>query len=113
MTDQCRLCTLRGDMEACRETNCFHTENWYCLKMKKKVAELEEKYQQSVELRVKSAHQVSAYSAALHYALGTLKDCWMGDTDRSEISVAFSHINEAFDKFPSPHAEDEDDEEDW
>ena len=29
MTDQCQNCTVRGDIDACRSTPCFHHENWY------------------------------------------------------------------------------------
>lgn len=31
MTDQCKHCILRGDIEICKATECFHHENWYAI----------------------------------------------------------------------------------
>ena len=29
MTDQCKHCTLRGDIDGCKSTECFQHESWY------------------------------------------------------------------------------------
>jgi len=40
MTDQCKNCTVRGDINACKATDCFHHENWYAVEQQKEIDEL-------------------------------------------------------------------------
>ena len=42
MSDQCRHCTLRGDIKKCKSTECFHHENWYAKEQQKLINELQE-----------------------------------------------------------------------
>ena len=32
-TDQCKHCMIRGDLQTCRNAECFQHENWYALEM--------------------------------------------------------------------------------
>ena len=40
MSDQCRHCTLRGDIEACRAAECFQHENWYAVQQQQEIIRL-------------------------------------------------------------------------
>ena len=40
MSDQCKNCTVRGDLKACKSTPCFHHENWYAIQLESKIEEL-------------------------------------------------------------------------
>ena len=41
MTDQCKHCTIRGDIEKCKATECFQHENWYAVQQQKIIDDLE------------------------------------------------------------------------
>lgn len=41
MTDQCKHCELRGDIEKCLAADCFQHENWYAIKQQERIKELE------------------------------------------------------------------------
>ena len=41
MTDQCKNCTVRGDLKACLVTECFQHENWYAIEQQKRISLLE------------------------------------------------------------------------
>lgn len=43
MTDQCKPCELRGDIEKCLAADCFHHENWYAKKQQELLNEAREK----------------------------------------------------------------------
>ena len=50
MSDQCRHCTLRGDLPACKAVECFQHESWYSLVQQKLI----EAYQNElIELKSK------------------------------------------------------------
>jgi len=34
MSDQCRTCTVRGDMVQCLATSCGHHEDWFALELR-------------------------------------------------------------------------------
>ena len=34
MSDQCRLCSARGNLRVCAQTECNHHETWYCGELK-------------------------------------------------------------------------------
>jgi len=40
MSDQCKHCTLRGDIEACRAAECSHHENWYAVQQQQEIERL-------------------------------------------------------------------------
>ena len=40
MTDQCKHCTSRGDLDLCKKTPCFHHENWYAVEQQKVIDSL-------------------------------------------------------------------------
>ena len=40
MTDQCKHCTSRGDLDLCKKTPCFHHENWYAVEQQKVIDNL-------------------------------------------------------------------------
>lgn len=42
MSDQCRHCTLRGDIERCRAADCGHHANWYALEQQAEIERLRE-----------------------------------------------------------------------
>ena len=42
MTDQCKHCTLRGDIKMCKATECFHHENWYAVQQKSEIDQLKQ-----------------------------------------------------------------------
>lgn len=42
MSDQCKHCTVRGDINACLSTECFHHENWYAVKQQERIDELQQ-----------------------------------------------------------------------
>ena len=42
MTDQCKHCTVRGNIEMCLQTECFHHQNWIAEQHRKRYAELKE-----------------------------------------------------------------------
>lgn len=33
MSDQCKHCLIRGDIQTCQKADCFQHENWYALEM--------------------------------------------------------------------------------
>lgn len=37
MTDQCKHCTLRGDIKKCKAAECFHHENWYAVQQQSEI----------------------------------------------------------------------------
>jgi len=37
MTDQCKHCILRGDIEICKATECFHHDNWYAVQQQSEI----------------------------------------------------------------------------
>ena len=41
MSDQCRHCTVRGDLAACEATPCGHHDNWYAVALHDEIARLE------------------------------------------------------------------------
>jgi predicted RNase H-like nuclease (RuvC/YqgF family) len=47
MTDQCKHCSLRGDLKTCKETECSHHENWYAIKQQELINKLEAKATES------------------------------------------------------------------
>ena len=42
MTDQCKNCSLKGDIKKCLASDCFQHENWYAKEQQKRIEELEE-----------------------------------------------------------------------
>lgn len=38
--DQCKECTLRGDIQKCESASCSKHESWYALELKKQIEEL-------------------------------------------------------------------------
>lgn len=42
MTDQCKHCTLRGDIKSCKAALCFQHESWYALEQEKIINQLRE-----------------------------------------------------------------------
>jgi len=42
MTDQCRYCTLRGDIKKCKATECYHHENWYAIQQQSEIDQLKQ-----------------------------------------------------------------------
>jgi hypothetical protein len=38
MSDQCRHCMVRGDIEWCRATECFHHESWYATEIEQEIS---------------------------------------------------------------------------
>ncbi len=42
MTDQCKHCTVRGDLKKCLSTDCHHHENWYAKEQQKKIDDLQD-----------------------------------------------------------------------
>ena len=41
MSDQCKYCTLKGDIDKCKAAECFHHENWYAVEQQKIIDDLE------------------------------------------------------------------------
>ena len=41
MSDQCKHCTVRGDIKDCLSTECFQHENWYAVKQQEHINELQ------------------------------------------------------------------------
>jgi len=39
MNDQCINCSIRGNIDKCRSTDCFHHESWYARKMDRALAD--------------------------------------------------------------------------
>ena len=39
--DQCKHCTLRGDLVECKKESCSHHENWYAIEQQDRIDELE------------------------------------------------------------------------
>jgi len=69
MTDQCKHCTVRGDIKSCRVTPCHKHEDWYSKQLQ---AELD---------------AANAHVAALHHALNDqVNDCI--NFDGSMLTVA-------------------------
>jgi len=42
MTDQCKHCTLRGDIKKCKATECFNHENWYAVQQQSEIDQLKQ-----------------------------------------------------------------------
>ena len=42
MTDQCKHCILRGDIEICKATECSHHENWYAVQQQSEIDQLKQ-----------------------------------------------------------------------
>lgn len=42
MSDQCKHCTIRGDIKLCKAAKCWHHENWYALEQAKTINQLRE-----------------------------------------------------------------------
>ena len=42
MTDQCKNCSAKGNLEKCKSTECFHHENWYAVEQQKKIDALQD-----------------------------------------------------------------------
>ena len=40
MSDQCKYCNVRGNIEDCRGSECFHHENWYALEQAAEITRL-------------------------------------------------------------------------
>jgi hypothetical protein len=40
--DQCKNCTVRGNLKECENTDCGHHDNWYVLELKAKLKALQE-----------------------------------------------------------------------
>ena len=76
MTDQCKHCTLRGDIKKCRAAECFHHENWYAVQQQSEIDQLK---QQRDELL-----------AALKEAV----DCGMVPTSSAKEGGANRHIKQ-------------------
>ena len=49
MTDQCKHCTLRGDITACKATPCYKHEDWYAVEQQKQLDQLTAINQELVE----------------------------------------------------------------
>lgn len=40
MTDQCKHCQIRGDLDLCLKAECFQHENWYAKEQQKQIDKL-------------------------------------------------------------------------
>ena len=47
MTDQCKHCTVRGDIVACQAIECHKHEDWYAVTLNARIASLEAKLKES------------------------------------------------------------------
>jgi len=45
MTDQCKGCCIRGDIERCRSTDCFQHDNWYAVKQQQEIDQLKANFE--------------------------------------------------------------------
>ena len=41
MSDQCKNCTLRGNVDECESVDCTHHDSWYVKQQAARIAELE------------------------------------------------------------------------
>lgn len=76
MTDQCKHCTLRGDIDKCLQAECRHHENWISEQHRKRYSSL---MQENAELQAQLARCVKVVkenSRQLHIMCrrGTAKD---------------------------------------
>jgi hypothetical protein len=47
MTDQCKHCTLRGDIKACESVPCFQRENWWAVEKMQEMKQLKKELRDS------------------------------------------------------------------
>lgn len=65
MTDQCKNCTVRGDIKTCLQTSCFHHENWIAEQHRERMITVRDALQLVVGyLDTNDAHQRHAYKVA-------------------------------------------------
>ena len=76
MTDQCKHCTVRGDIAACRATECFKHEDWYSKQLQ---AELEAAQANIAELKGRLSSHERLCVAGIYYTeeeLEAARVCW-------------------------------------
>lgn len=76
MINECRYCTLRGDIKKCKAVECFHHDNWYAVQQQSEIDQLK---QQRDELL-----------AALKQAV----DCEMVPTSSARDGGANRHVKQ-------------------
>jgi len=54
MTDQCKHCALRGDINKCLTADCGHHENWYAIEQQKEIDNLRNALS-AAEIRLRKA----------------------------------------------------------
>ena len=64
MTDQCKHCTLRGNVESCESVPCFNRENWWAKQMISKNEQCES--------------EITRLQHELYIATSELKKCLLG-----------------------------------
>jgi hypothetical protein len=65
MTDQCKHCTVRGDIKNCLQTQCFHHENWIAEQHRERLTAVRDALQLAIGyLDLEDAHQKHAYNIA-------------------------------------------------
>ena len=62
MSDQCKHCTMRGDITECLATECFQHESWYAIQQQATIATLTEQVRAqdkwiSVDVRLPEAYE--------------------------------------------------------
>lgn len=86
MSDQCRNCTLYGDIKSCEAEQCFLRENWYVIEMKKENAALTKKLEEAEKERdtklLSAANPDSGWQ-------GINKECklWQERAERAEARL--------------------------
>ena len=73
MTDQCKHCTSRGDLDLCKKTPCFHHENWYAVEQQKVIDSLISAAEAYIESSSMTAVHVMAMRKRLQQAIKEAK----------------------------------------
>ena len=50
MSDQCKMCVLRGNWEKCHDTECHRHENWIDIEREKRISQLEKQRDEALKL---------------------------------------------------------------
>ena len=69
MSDQCKYCTLKGDIDKCKAAECFHHENWYAVEQQKIIDDLESRL---VELKMVNIDLSASLRTCANTANGVL-----------------------------------------
>lgn len=76
MSDQCRHCTMRGDIEGCEEAECGYHGNWYAVEKNKQLDQIREE-NAALKEKLKEAEVklklVKYYNKAMRSALDKIK----------------------------------------